>query len=96
MGGFHLLLVMCGVVILGACNSVFMKVTYTAYGDRRAFFVNQASNLLSIAAGGFILYPRMLCGSTITLAMRRFPKRHFVIMGFVSSHPSARRTRRAP
>lgn len=81
----HLLAVMCGLVLLGACNFVLLKVLYTAYGDRRAFFVNQAINFLYIVYGGAILYPRMLLTDAVTEEMYRFPKRHFFIMGMLDS-----------
>jgi len=76
---------MCGLVCLGGCNFVLLKVLYTAYGDRRAFFVNQAINLLYIAYGGVILYPRMLFSEHVTPEMRRFPKRVFLTMGILDS-----------
>lgn len=76
---------MLGLVLLGACNFVLLKVLYTAYGDRRSFFVNQAINLLYIVYGGAILYPRMLFTDTVTKDMRKFPKRHFLAMGVLDS-----------
>lgn len=81
----HLLVVMVGLVLLGACNFVLVKVMYTAYGARRSFFVNQAINLLYIGYGAIMLYPRMLCTDHITADMTRFPKRHFFTMGFLDS-----------
>eukprot|EP00928_Gymnodinium_smaydae_P061049 TRINITY_DN4509_c0_g3_i2.p1 TRINITY_DN4509_c0_g3~~TRINITY_DN4509_c0_g3_i2.p1 ORF type:complete len:431 (+),score=84.43 TRINITY_DN4509_c0_g3_i2:165-1295(+) len=66
-------------------NFVLLKVAYTAYGDRRAFFVNQAINLLYILYGGLILYPRMLFTTSVTPEMRRYPKKHFLLMGFLDS-----------
>ncbi|CAK0805423.1 unnamed protein product, partial [Prorocentrum cordatum] len=85
IGRPHLMLVMVGLISLGGLNFVLLKVLYTAYGDRRAFFVNQAINLLYIFYGGAILYPRMLATSAVTPAMRRFPKRHFFVMGLFDS-----------
>jgi len=81
----HLLFVMCGLVALGGCNFVLLKVLYTAYGDRRAFFVNQAINLLYIVYGGAVLYPRMFLTGHVTSEMRRFPKKPFLIMGILDS-----------
>ncbi|CAJ1337242.1 unnamed protein product [Effrenium voratum] len=76
---------MVGLVILGGMNFTLLKITYTAFGDRRSFFVNQAINLLYIIYGGAILYPRMLCTSAVTKEMTAFPKKHFVIMGTLDS-----------
>merc|ERR1719419_781316 len=85
IGRLHLLCVMCGLVSLGCLNFVLLKVLYTAYGDRRAFFVNQAINLLYIVYGGAVLYPRMLFTDRVTSAMKAFPKRHFLAMGILDS-----------
>lgn len=86
IGRLHLLLVMVGLIALGGLNFVLLKVLYTAYGDRRAFFVNQAINLLYILYGGAILYPRMLATSAVTPEMRRPKlKRHFFVMGMFDS-----------
>ena len=41
MSGMHLGIVMFGLLCLGSINFVMLKVMYTAYGDRYAFFVNQ-------------------------------------------------------
>ncbi|CAE8630246.1 unnamed protein product [Polarella glacialis] len=85
IGRLHLLAVICGLVLLGGFNFALLKVTYTAYGDRRAFFVNQAINLLYIFYGGIILYPRMLLTNCVTKEMRVFPKKHFLVMGTLDS-----------
>lgn len=85
IGGFHLVLVMCGLITLGATNFVLLKITYTAYGDRRSFFVNQAINFLYIIYGGLILYPRMWFTDNITHDMVSFPKRPFFVMGVLDS-----------
>eukprot|EP00929_Paragymnodinium_shiwhaense_P001511 TRINITY_DN101744_c0_g1_i1.p1 TRINITY_DN101744_c0_g1~~TRINITY_DN101744_c0_g1_i1.p1 ORF type:complete len:456 (-),score=90.71 TRINITY_DN101744_c0_g1_i1:53-1420(-) len=85
IGRLHLLGVMVGLVLLGGVNFVLLKVLYTAYGDKRAFFVNQAINLLYIVYGGLILYPRMMFTKHVTAEMRRFNKRPFVIMGILDS-----------
>eukprot|EP00435_Cladocopium_sp_Y103_P031127 s3782_g7.t2 len=66
-------------------NFALLKVTYTAYGDRRSFFVNQAINLLYVVYGGAILYPRMLFTNVVTKEMTSFPKRPFFIMGTLDS-----------
>lgn len=76
---------MFGLLSLGGLNGVLLKVLYTAYGDHRAFFVNQAVNLLYILFGGAILYPRMIFSDVVTPEMRRTPQRHFVLMGILDS-----------
>eukprot|EP00403_Amphidinium_massartii_P024349 CAMPEP_0178393422 /NCGR_PEP_ID=MMETSP0689_2-20121128/12177_1 /TAXON_ID=160604 /ORGANISM="Amphidinium massartii, Strain CS-259" /LENGTH=366 /DNA_ID=CAMNT_0020014009 /DNA_START=63 /DNA_END=1159 /DNA_ORIENTATION=+ len=78
---FHLFVVMVLLILCGGANFVLLKVTYTAYGDHRSFFVNQAINLLYIGYGGIALYPRMMFTKQITPEMYAFPKRHFVVMG---------------
>lgn len=85
IGRLHLLSIMVGLVTLGGMNFALLKITYTAYGDRRSFFVNQAINLLYILYGGAILYPRMLCKDVVTPEMMVFPKKHFVMMGTLDS-----------
>lgn len=80
IGRLHLLLIMIGLVVLGGMNFALLKVTYTAYGDRRSFFVNQAINLLYVVYGGAILYPRMVFTNVVTKEMTSFPKRPFFIM----------------
>jgi len=85
IGRLHLLSIMLGLVTLGGMNFALLKVTYTAYGDRRSFFVNQAINLLYIIYGGAILYPRMLFSNVVTRDMMAFPKKHFVMMGTLDS-----------
>lgn len=85
IGRLHLLLIMIGLVVLGGMNFALLKVTYTAYGDRRSFFVNQAINLLYVVYGGAILYPRMLFTNVVTKEMTSFPKRPFFIMGTLDS-----------
>mmetsp|Transcript_38105 Transcript_38105/g.89271 ORF Transcript_38105/g.89271 Transcript_38105/m.89271 type:complete len:375 (+) Transcript_38105:79-1203(+) len=81
----HLFLAMLVLILTGCANYVLLKVTYTAYGDRRSFFVTQAINFLYLGYGGLALYPRMLCTDHITASMYSFPKRHFVVMGILDS-----------
>ena len=85
IGRLHLLLIMIGLVVLGGMNFALLKVTYTAYGDRRSFFVNQAINLLYVVYGGAILYPRMVFTNVVTKEMTSFPKKPFFIMGTLDS-----------
>lgn len=85
IGRCHLVMVMCGLVLLGGCNFALLKVTYTAYGDHRAFFVNQAINLLYIVYGGAVLYPRMLCTDAVSKDMMLLPMTPFVVMGILDS-----------
>jgi len=47
---------------------------FEAYGEQQAFFVSTGVNILYIAYGFLILYPRMLLTDKVTPQMTRLPK----------------------
>eukprot|EP00670_Eutreptiella_braarudii_P012340 CAMPEP_0174331680 /NCGR_PEP_ID=MMETSP0810-20121108/17690_1 /TAXON_ID=73025 ORGANISM="Eutreptiella gymnastica-like, Strain CCMP1594" /NCGR_SAMPLE_ID=MMETSP0810 /ASSEMBLY_ACC=CAM_ASM_000659 /LENGTH=172 /DNA_ID=CAMNT_0015447631 /DNA_START=113 /DNA_END=628 /DNA_ORIENTATION=- len=75
--------VMAGLIVLGACNFVSIKVMYASYGGRYAYFASQGVNVLYLVFGGMVLYPLMCCTNQITAAERNTPGLHrkFFIMG---------------
>ena len=93
--GLELLLVMCLLLASGSVNFVLLKVLFTAYGEANAFFVSQGINLLYVAYGALVTYPRLLGAGVgdrvsacmgmgaITPAMRRSPQRRFMVMGLL-------------
>jgi len=77
--------IMAILISLGCVNFLAMKALYTAYGDKRSFFVNQGVNLLYILYGGAILYPQWIFMGVVTPEMVAVPKMRFVIMGFLDA-----------
>ena len=74
---------LAGLLLLGPLNFILFKVMYASFGARYAFFVSQGINLLYCVYGGLALYPRMLCTSEITPAMRATPHGRFITMGLL-------------
>lgn len=85
MTRLHLTVVLVSLVFLGCVNFCLLKMMYSAYGDGRAFFVNQGVNFLYVVYGAAVLYPRMWFTSNITEEMRQAPKGRFVAMGVMDA-----------
>jgi len=77
--------ILLGLIVLGCCNFVLLKILYTAYGDEYAFFVNQGVNLLYIIYGGIAVYPRWIWTKDITPEMVAFPHRIYFCMALLDA-----------
>ena len=79
-----LLVVMLGLVCLGSCNFVTLKIMYASYGEKYAYFVSQGVNLLYLIFGGIVVLP-LLCTGRISKEERNTPGlwRKFVVMGLL-------------
>ena len=61
------------------------QVMYSVYGAAYSFAVSQLVNAMYVVYGGMVLYPRMVCGSSVTAEMRRYPQSKFFVMGLLDS-----------
>ena len=74
---------MVGLIALGSSNFVVLKILYSSYGERFAYFVSQGVNALYLFFGALVLVPLLLFTDEITAADRSAPGlwKKFVIMG---------------
>lgn len=72
-------------ILLGVSNFVCLKVMYTTYGLKYAYFASQAVNLLYVVFGGLPLLYCIYCSKSISKDERTTSKRKFVYMGLMDS-----------
>jgi len=78
--GSWLIILMLTLAVLGATNSLVFKIIANQYGEKYAFFLDCANNVMYIIMSGAAISGKLLCTDDITPEMRAFPQYKFMIM----------------